>query len=265
MVGEQVFVNSKGLFWKNPETVEYMQARFKVAEELMKINTDLAVEEALEHLMQMQVLARGDNQGLRWIIPALMIRLRRDQEAYDYMKWWATKGDYDFDNTSLPFLEKKDQDVYEGVDDIVGKMLLNHLVALTLLKIRLLLDLQILKRAKAEAGADFPVERLSANLKKHAMSSATHTDADFVAQDPSPLIAQLEKQIRQLYAQVPQWNKHFWPGLLSPGQHLDERPGFYTFGSEGEMQYALQYNYNSWAETPGAIEVIRELVRNKVD
>lgn len=82
MVGEQVFVNSKGLFWKNPETVQYMAARFKVAEELMKINTDLAVEEALEHLMESCVLNRADNQGLRYLVPAQMIRLRRDQEAY---------------------------------------------------------------------------------------------------------------------------------------------------------------------------------------
>lgn len=144
-------------------------------------------------------------------------------------------------------------------------MFLNHLVAMTLLKIRLLLDLQILKRAKAEGGADFPVEKLAKNLKKHAISSATRTDAEFVAQDPSPLIAELEKQIRQLYAKVPQWNKHFWPAVLSPGDSLNKRPGFYHFGSEDEMQYALQYNYNAWVETPGAIEVIRALSRSEVD
>lgn len=59
-----------------------MQARWKVAEELMKVNTDIAVEEALMHLLGMGELNRADNQGVRWLVPALMIRLRRDQDAY---------------------------------------------------------------------------------------------------------------------------------------------------------------------------------------
>lgn len=75
------------------------------------------------------------------------------------------------------------------------------------------------------------------------------------------MIEELEKQIKQLYEQGKKINPYLWPALVDPGEHLNVRPGYYHFKSEGEMQYALQYNYNSWVETQGAIEVVRELER----
>lgn len=68
-------------------------------------------------------------------------------------------------------------------------------------------------------------------------------------------------QFKDLYAAVKSSNKHFWPALLNPGKHLTARPEAYSHGSLAQMQLVLQYSYDAWTETPGAVDVIRELFR----
>lgn len=66
----------------------------------------------------------------------------------------------------------------------------------------------------------------------------------------------LSSQVDQLYQAVKKANRHFWPAMLNPNRHLQARPEAYSQGSVEEMQIMLQYSYDSWRETPGAIEVI---------
>ena len=75
-----------------------------------------------------------------------------------------------------------------------------------------------------------------------------------------PHIAKIDAQLNELFLNVKRANSHFWPGLIKPGNHLSARPQSYSSGSIEEMQLALKYNYRSWAETPGAIELIQAKV-----
>ena len=54
-----------GHFWSIQETRPYMRARFGYVEALLKVKSRSAVEKALEHLLDMLRLCRGDNMGVR--------------------------------------------------------------------------------------------------------------------------------------------------------------------------------------------------------
>jgi hypothetical protein len=77
----------------------------------------------------------------------------------------------------------------------------------------------------------------------------------------SALIEKLESQVKELYTAIKSESKNFWSALLQPGAHLTARPDAYSYGSQEQMQLVLQYNYDSWVETPGAIDVVRDLVK----
>ncbi len=103
-----VFTNGVGRFWGLYGTRPYMRARFAAADALLKVNTKTAVEQALEHFTDMLRLCRSDNMGVRDIIPHLLLRLGREQECYDFLKWWAIiddkdhyDGHYDWGDVSL--------------------------------------------------------------------------------------------------------------------------------------------------------------------
>ena len=83
---------NRGHFWGILETRTYMRYRYALVEALLKIDTYAAVLAAHDHLMEMLYLCRGDNMGVRDTVPALKLRLRRDQECYDFLKWWYTTG-----------------------------------------------------------------------------------------------------------------------------------------------------------------------------
>lgn len=251
-----------GNFWGLVDTRDYMRARYGVVDAQLKINTRQAVETALDHMLDMLRLCRGDNMGLRDIVPALFLRLSRDQECYDFCKWWETTGsedNYDFGDTSLPYLDIKNADVFEPVDPFIGRYpSLSRTIAITLLKIRLLMDLQTLERAKQQAGPYVPQEILD-TIRKHAVSSAIAGSWGILDCDQTPHINVLEEQVIQLFETVNESNKHFWPAMLEPGENLTTRPQYYSQGGRQEMQLKLQYWYNAWVETPGAIGVIEEL------
>ncbi|KAH8724222.1 hypothetical protein GQ44DRAFT_283193 [Phaeosphaeriaceae sp. PMI808] len=253
-----------GHFWGLIDTRDYMRARFAVVDAQLKVNTSQAVETALDHMLDMLRLCRSDNMGLRDIVPALFLRLNRDQECYDFCKWWYTTGsemDYDWGDTSLPYLDIKNADVFEPADLYIGEYpSLSPTVAITLLKIRLLMDLQTVRRAQQEAGPYVPQEILD-TIRGHAVSSIIAGNRGILDGDQTPHINILEKQIKQLFEAVNEVNKHFWPAMLEPGQNITTRPQYYGIGDREEMQIKLQYWYNAWVETPGAIGVVKELLK----
>lgn len=75
------------------------------------------------------------------LIPALMLRLNKDQECYNFVEWWSEMG-ISVEEIELPCLDVKNANVFESVDWLCASWEWNHLrhlVAITLLKIKLLL------------------------------------------------------------------------------------------------------------------------------
>jgi hypothetical protein len=237
-----------GRFWGYKGTRPYMQARYSLIDALLRINTTQAIEAALEHGMDMLRLNRSDNQGIRSIIPSLFLRLRRDQECYDLLKRWNTISqgeDDEFDWTTTT----KDQDAFEPVIDFLkGFNPLSHLVSLSLLKIRMLIDMR-----------GFSTKPRSQDF----VSSIVAKDRTTFESGGSEVICDwLRKLVMNLYVAVVCANQHFWPALLSPGDNLTIRPNGFMMGSQAEMQVTLQWSYNAWVETPGAFAVLEEMARD---
>ncbi|KAI0394857.1 hypothetical protein F5Y17DRAFT_231022 [Xylariaceae sp. FL0594] len=152
MTPANAFETHVGRFWGIWETRPYMRARFALAENLLLLGTLDSVQEAHSHLRDMLRLCRGDNMGVRSLVPAVMLRLDLDQECYDFVKWWATcdpDGNYDWGDMSLPYLDLRNADVFEDPSFLLGRFPnLNHLVSVLLLKLKLLVDLINLKRTR---------------------------------------------------------------------------------------------------------------------
>ena len=261
---QPIFEEHAGHFWGIHETRPYMRARYGVVEALLKIKTYAAVKAAHEHLMEMLRLCRGDNMGVRDIVPALFLRLGNDQGCYDFCVWYATtgqSGDYDWGDMDLGFLDVKDANVFEAVPkNLASKYCdLSHAVAITLLKIKVLMDVRSL-RDSSIIGEKVPQEIID-DIRTQLVTGtviARHVNVTDVDNQKS-VIQTLEGQIKDLYTTIEARNVHFWPALLSPGSNLIARPQAYSHGSKSEMQLVLKYNYEAWSETPGAIDMIRDL------
>lgn len=265
--GATMFEEYAGYFWEIPETRQYMRARRNLLSALLIINTELAVKAALDNILEMLRLCKGDHLGVRDLAPSLYLRLERDQECYDFLKWWSTdSGDHDWDDMEAPFLNLKNEDVLEDLKEgNFGKRFstLSHTASVMLIKIRLVEDLKALQNS-AVLGEKIPQEILYI-IQSHVVGSIVAEKRYLMeSKDLLPRINEIEDQIEKLYRAIDRTNQYFWPAMLKPGRHLTANPTDYCRGNVQEMQLALQYCHASWEETPGAKEKIRAL-RGDVD
>jgi hypothetical protein len=263
MMQADPFTNSVGHFWGILETRKYMRARYALVEAILKINTFVAVKSALDHLMDMLRLCRGDNLGVRDLVPSLLLRLDEDQKCYDFVKWWETSGQdshYDWGDMSLPYLNIINANVFEPVDYLCGQFPhLSFTVSITLLKIKLLLDLEGLRNSDvlAPKAPQEIIDKIKQYVPRSTIISGDTKIMNRKVADQAKSIEELNLQIEQLYETVRKTNKYFWLALLKPDGHLVARPELYSRGSVAEMQLVLQYSYMSWRETPGALDLIK--------
>ncbi|KAI4265679.1 MAG: hypothetical protein L6R38_009249, partial [Xanthoria sp. 2 TBL-2021] len=257
------FETSVGHFWGVVSTHNYMRARYALIEAILKIKTFDAATSAAEHMRDMLRLCRSDHLRVRDMLPALYLRLCRDQDAYDFMKRYSTtgfSGEYDCGDTDIPYLDVVDADVFESPRYLCGNRAnLAYLVCAALLKIRLLLDLvalsnsgclapklprELLDRVKLFIPSTIPVRK-----NREIMSRTDYSD----------MITELSGQVDELYVAIAKINKYFWPALLSPGAQLTARPEIQSRGTKDGMQLMLRYCYDSWIETPGSIGIIKTM------
>ena len=147
--------------------------------------------------------------------------------------------------------------------DELGK--LSHAVALTLLKIKLFLDVRALRNSSmlAEKIAQEILDAICTQLKS-GTCLANRSDLQTVSQQ-TEMVQRIQAQISTLYRAVDDKNKYFWPAILDLADNLEARPECYSHGNVEEMQCALKYSYAAWLEISGAIDdVIRDLRQRKV-
>lgn len=230
----------------------------------MQINTRAAVQAALDNIMDMFRICRKDDMHLQDIAPGLLIRLGRDQACYDLVKWWTSRfdqNDFRAGDMVTPYVEIKNADMFEAPDLFMERKWppLVPLLAVMLLKIRLLVDLDAVQRVKLEAGPYLPQE-IQDLITTHAVSSVVAVNKYMLERnDLAPQIQELKGQIRKMHVTVWNANKYVWLAMVKPGNHLTARPKYAGTGTIQEMQTMLPRIYNAWSETPGAIGVIEEL------
>ncbi|KIW52795.1 hypothetical protein PV05_08415 [Exophiala xenobiotica] len=162
MTPANAFETSVGHFWGIWSTRDYMCARYELADTVRRVGSLDGVTEALDHMRDMLRLCRGDNMGVRDLIPPMMLQLDLDQECYDFIKWYQTEGqrsDYDWGNLDLPFLNVRGANVLEGVQYLDKKYGdVPHISALLLLKLKLLTDVIALKLTRKVIPSHLPPE-----------------------------------------------------------------------------------------------------------
>ncbi|KAJ5623417.1 hypothetical protein N7490_012022 [Penicillium lividum] len=256
---EGYFTHNVGIFWKIHETRPYMQARAAYTSALSNVFRKETIQAQLDVLMGDLQLCRGDNMGSRELIPGLMIRLNKDQESYDFLKWWATKNEnrsYDWSDMSLPYLDIKDANVLEPVDSFIKNSFdLPHLVMVTLLKIRVLWIIMAMIKPDTRTYL----------IDMTGMTGSNIINNSFIAscQNPWDESVKIKGQIRELYDAVNKMNPHFWPALVNPGDNLDVEASMFAIGSKEQMQSTLQMTWEAWSETFGAIDAIEQAVKGK--
>ena len=253
-----------------------MSARLALVVANLKLKTFDAVKVALEHSRELLLLSRRDNMGVRWMVPHMMLRLSKDQDCYDFVKRWRNSfvlGEFhDWDDLTLLYLDEKNADVYENVDylcdDMFASFSLSHLIAVTLLKIRLLISLNnykasaLIHKIKIDPKHTNGEEQLPIEIVDQVRAEVLGSVMieNLKGREPASMIKDLNVQILQLYETVHNTNKHFWPALLKPGNHLNATvPVLHTHGGVEDMQINLVQSYDAWAETPGAIAFIESL------
>ncbi|KAK5946507.1 hypothetical protein PMZ80_000650 [Knufia obscura] len=260
MTPANAFETNVGHFYGLLNTRDYMRARFDLADTIRKLGTLNGVREALDHLQDMLRLCRGDNMGVRDLIPAMMLQLDRDQECYDFVKWYETEGqrsDYDWGDMDLPFLNVKNANVLEGVEFIDRKYGgVHHVSAVMLLKLKLLVDIQNIKLSRRVL-----VDKMPPELWRHVELAVIRSPLSerFRNQTSRRLVAieeTLRRHVMQLARTLDNTNEHFIYGVLYADKYLSTRPGMYSPGSIEEMQLGLQYSFAAWWQTEGVLELL---------
>ena len=236
-----------------------MQARHDVFVSMLNIRTGEAVQAALDHSLEMLRLCRGDNLGVRSYVPSLYLRLGRDQDAYDFLKWYAVGAtmQYDWGDMSLPYLDLKEQDATEPCADYAKRYVdLGFLSALTALKIRLLVDVKMLEKMTKKHGKAGHEKKMEW-IREDATSDILYGRKDIVGLDDySNLIKKLEEQVDQMYLATKKYNKHYWPALMDPDDYAYALPTMYSPGSKEEVILAFRQTWYSWSECIGALAYI---------
>ncbi|KAK5653443.1 hypothetical protein OQA88_8929 [Cercophora sp. LCS_1] len=243
-------------------TKPYLKARKNFAEALINTDTIDGVKAGLDHFMEMLRLDRKDTSDVRDLVPGLLIRLGREQECYDFIKWWSVTDlkTYDWNNTSLPYQDIKNADVFEGYEDLVKTQLarLPHLCILALLKFRVALDLDsdtaLLRKTRR-------------NLLKSKHTMGEIADKIRAQRLPSAQVrAKVNAAKDQLLALV--WlldtiNPRAWFGFFELEPKNLPRPLYWSpQGSQEQADAILYACREAWRETFSAIAFLETVVAN---
>ncbi|KAL2263213.1 hypothetical protein VTK26DRAFT_7787 [Humicola hyalothermophila] len=232
----------------------YMRARFSAAEALLNVDTKAAVEQALDHFTDMLRLCRPDNLGVRDLVPSLLLRLGRDQGCYDFLKRWAVvDSDEDWGDTNLPYLNIRGADLFESVDVFRHESSsLSHLVTLTLLKLRLIFELESFE---PEWGWCVPGRRLATPARP--VGTFVRSILETLDMEEMPCkIAVSRNQYHELLRVVHDADPHFWDALTDEDNETVTPPPYYSGGLVEEAQLALYQCARAWEETDGAMVTI---------
>ncbi|POM61469.1 Zinc ion binding protein [Phytophthora palmivora] len=247
------FEDGVGHFWGIHSTRPYMRAKMELIRTLSAFSSRMAISAALDEAMDCMRLCRGDNMGVREVIPTLMLLLDQYQEAYDFIKWYATSGDdphYDWGDMDLPFLDVHDADMTEELPHMRDNVFWSS----SIVYIKMVLAKTVKDAITAHEVADraslpaVVTDSLGAFL---APNGHTRSLADL-----KKLHKKLESQVHEAFSLSHEQNQHFWPAMLDP-MPLIEAPNapYYAPGDENQVKIWIMQNAMLWT---GHSEFIRK-------
>ncbi|MBE3049684.1 hypothetical protein IMZ48_45750, partial [Candidatus Bathyarchaeota archaeon] len=193
--------------------------------------------------------------------------LDRDQEAYDYMKWWAVmdeESDVDYADLSVPYLHIKNANILEEpMKSWTGKHLnLAHASAVILIKLRILANLKDVQNATRAFSGVLPPE-ITDIIRGHLAGKVLKVRPHILrggTEDISRLIKTLQAQALRLCTSIDKYNTFFWMFMMD--ETLVEgntRPESYTFRSDKEAFMKIGFMAVAWASSPQAMSMIHTM------
>lgn len=278
-VPDDLFVEGIGFFGAVPPTEPYILARYQLANTLLLYFGGAgglvdAVQTALDHLLDIFWLNRGDLKGVRLVVPALFIRLNKDQEAYDFIKWCSTTGSpvyFDWNDWNHyawdvdgAFREVEGADALEPpgnwAHELRSEMSLN--LALTLIKVRILLNLLAALNTTRALQGSVPEEIIEL-IREQLVEGIVQSRPEILRAGTEEIARRVEAikaQITDLYKMVNTYNPHVWRLMLNdPHGAAASGPFSYPFNPEEEACLIIGKSLASWLETPGSFDVMRSV------
>ena len=234
-------------------------ARYKLVSTLGQVDTQLSVESQKHHLMDMLRLSGFDNLDVRPLVPGTVLRLGQEQECYDFMKRMQTAlngPDFMVDALKPPYAAIRDCNSLEPLASFCGggEIELPFKVGLTLIKIRLLLDLLALRAARAIAIPRSAPREILDTIRAYVVRTKViahkHKDEFSLFEDYADKIASLKRDIVTLWTEVRKEHKQMWQKLLHPASYLDIPP----VEDNEQPQLSLIYTHKAYEETPYALD-----------
>ncbi|RDW84110.1 zinc finger MYND domain-containing protein [Aspergillus mulundensis] len=254
-----------------PETKPYLCARRDLAHAARDLGSRAGRDEQCTHYLEILRHDAPDAFGVRFHLPYLLLSLGRDQEFYDYARWWylayayaATGGP----NVEMPWMEK-DGDVFEEMHINSPAVELwedvDMLVSFMGLKMKLFLDLKALQGV-TDAAVDRVPRGMVEAMRPHIPKSAIILgDKKMLhCEDHSGRIKVLRWQLRDLYRQIDELNEHFWTVFLE-GRESAVRPSAqarYGLGSREEAVDVFGRCRGYFYALPGAVDAVKEIKKD---
>jgi hypothetical protein len=174
----------------------------------LEVSTRLAVKSGLNHIHEITKNEKSAMLGIADLAPASFLRLSRGQQAYDFMKWWITTPETIFGPPQQPYTAVKNRDILEPTTVFMGKCpSMTFMATLTLLKLRLLMDLQSLQRSNENISAKLPQELVD-EIRKN-MVSPTVSRQLIERDDRQEDIVKVKADVKMMYHAVKASNTHF--------------------------------------------------------
>lgn len=235
-----------------------------------------AVEDALGYYLHVLRHSDVETPQVRPVIPPLYIRLGQDQEAYDFLRWFATcglrkpevGGRHFFQCIGRKFfMAPKNRDVLEPIEDKWPgrEFVLDDVAAVMLIKIRAWFDLRSLQNILRGLRGALPNEIIRL-ISRQLVGGALRTRPEILQagfEDNGRRIEVVKAQIRELYKLINRSNPHFWRIMLDDPWAAKEHEELYSLRSSlppDEAAAASAYGHlHAWNETSGALDTVRDL------
>eukprot|EP00550_Attheya_septentrionalis_P001288 CAMPEP_0198285566 /NCGR_PEP_ID=MMETSP1449-20131203/4823_1 /TAXON_ID=420275 /ORGANISM="Attheya septentrionalis, Strain CCMP2084" /LENGTH=404 /DNA_ID=CAMNT_0043983023 /DNA_START=102 /DNA_END=1316 /DNA_ORIENTATION=+ len=261
-----------GRFWEIPQTKDYFRQRFILFDALMDeadhrafltwsdewsedgrpVINRLALELGLEHSLDLLCLNSGDNQGLRFFVPSIMIELGKYQQAYDFMKYWFLEASAEAPNC----FHWKGEDVSEPLEN----MKLNECF---FSNAGLVLDLALVKFNIYQAVRELQTLNNGMEHGSDIISSIFTGMLDMPRECIGLNANHILNQTKQLLSIVHHLNKFILPNLAQPQRLMDMKVEYGTPGSIEEASNVMKQSaVVSWKLNKFANQFLKNFIAN---
>ncbi|KAK4450456.1 hypothetical protein QBC34DRAFT_437287 [Podospora aff. communis PSN243] len=254
-------------------TQDYIRALFRLAPALLKAKTQRAVVESLEVYREMLQLDRqGVGMGIHadQVIAPLLLRLDRDQEAYDFCAWWQAlpkreKTSWLVKDTQRPMLDLQGANPIENTKQWYGdqgnKAVRENIIrasSVVLILARLYFGLRMALGIQEKNPTWTSAEVFEKTAEVFPIDILKrHPEWFDVMENRAMLLKEIVIGANLITSTIGQYNGHYWFYMEHPDEMKKHVKSFRTLpGSPEEAICAVEHTLEAWEATPAALDLV---------